>query len=388
MLGGRLCDVYDAKRVFIGALVLFGLASLAGGFASDPALIFIARGAQGLAGAVLAPGSIVLVTREFDEGEDRNRALGIFGTVGALGFVLGVIIGGLLTGFAGWRWVFFVNVPIIAVMVAGSAALLHTEPAGPTRPRLDIGGAVVGTASVIALVAGVATSSTAPVRAAAFVAAAVGLFGVFVWVERAAAEPLVPFSVFRSRELSGMFLVAGLTYIALQAIVFNNTLILQRFFGLSPQGAGLALVPGGLAAMAAGSLAPLAVRRIGLRGAALAGVGLTAAGCAVILGPGLHVSPFWTAASGVLTGAIIFTLVTANIGATSAIARERMGLAVGLLNTIQFVCGAIGTALAGVIDVAGTSSAYGATVVMSAAALALAAVGAVVFLRPKPSAFA
>ena len=386
LLGGRLCDVFDAKRVFMTALVLFGVASLAGGLAPNAALVFVARGAQGLAGAVLAPGSLVLVTREFEEGESRNRALGVFGTVASLGFVLGVVIGGLLTGFAGWRWVFFVNAPIIAVMVFAAAILLRSDADGASHPPLDLRGALAGTASVLALVAGVATSSFAPRKAAALMAVAAGLFGLFVWIERTAKEPLVPFAVFRSRQFTGAILVAGLTYIALISTIFNNTLILQQFFRLSPQGAGLAFVPGGLLGMAAGSLAGPAVRRFGVRGTALGGVALTAFGCAVILGPGLHGSAFWVAAGNSLTGPVIFTLVMCTIAATSAIAGERMGLSGGLLNTTQFVCGAVGTAVVGVIDVPGTLEAYATAVMFALVALAAAGGAAVVFLRPGPAA--
>lgn len=146
LLGGRIADLVDRKLVFMLGLSVFTAASLAGGLAPTANLVFVARAVQGVGGAVLAPTALALVTAEFAEGDERNRALSVFGTVAALGFTAGVILGGALTGFAGWRWVFFVNVPIALATLIAAAGLLQPQRREGARPRLDLAGAILATA--------------------------------------------------------------------------------------------------------------------------------------------------------------------------------------------------------------------------------------------------
>lgn len=373
VLGGRLCDAFNTKRVFMGALAVFGIASLAGGLATSATLVFVARGVQGLASAVLAPGSLVLVTREFEPGEARNRALGVFGSVAMLGFLLGVIIGGALTGFFGWRWVFFVNVPIIVVMLAGSAVLFQQKDRGQALPRLDLAGAAVGSSAVLALIAGISTSSSGVLRLGAFTALAAALLGIFALIERAATNPLVPFAVFRSRQFTGATLVFGLVNVAGLMVPFTVTLVLQRTLNLSPQVAGLVFVPAGFSGIVGGLLAGLAVRRVGLRGTILVALALLAVSTAPLLGPGLHGSAAWVAFGCALgTTGFVGCSVATTIAATSSVTHERMGLAGGLLNTFQFLGGAVGTAAGGVLDDPGTVTAYATSLLVALFVILLA----------------
>ncbi|HEV2359948.1 MAG TPA: MFS transporter [bacterium] len=393
LLGGRVCDAFDTKRVYMGALAVFGIASMAGGLAPNATLVFVARAVQGLAGAILAPGSLVLVTREFEPGDARNRALGVFGSVAMLGLLLGAIFGGVITGFLGWRWVFFVNVPVIAVMLAGSAVLLQQRDRGQVRPRLDIRGAVVGTAAILALIVGISTSSGGALRLVAFTGLAAALLAGFVWIEHVVPDPLVPFTVFRSRQFTGAIVVSGLLQVAAGIVPFTVTLVLQGPLGLQPQAAGLALVPAGLSGIAGGLLVGLAIRRIGLRRTVVVSLALLAGSTAPLVGPGLHGSAAWLAL-GFAVGALGFIgcSVATTIAATSSVAQKRMGLAGGLLNTFGALGGAIGAVVAGVLDAPGTVTAYATSFVVAPFLFVLAGVVLLVAYRPttreieKPSA--
>ncbi len=384
LLGGRLCDVFDTKSVFIGALALFGIASLAGGLAPTATLVFIARGVQGLASAVLAPGSLVLVTREFEAGAARNRALGVFGAVAMLGFLLGVILGGTLTGYLGWRSVFFVNVPIVAVMLVGAAILLRPKSGGEVSSRLDLPGAAVGTAAMLALIVAITTTSGDIARFAAFIALAVALLAIFIWIERLAPNPLVPFAVLRSRQFTGAIVSFGLVNLAGGILLFTTTFVLQRTLGLSPQGAGLAFVPGAMSGIAGALLVGVVIQRLGLRRTVMVALALLAASLAPLLGPGLHGSAAWVA-FGFAIGSMGFvgSSVATTIAATSSVTHERMGLAGGLLNTFQFLGTAVGAAVAGALGAPGTVTAY-ATAILTALFVFLLA-GALSFVAYAPN---
>jgi len=385
LLGGRLCDVLDTKRVFLAALAIFGVASLAGGLAPNALLVFAARGFQGLAGAVLAPGSLALVTAEFETGELRNRALSVFGTVASLGFVLGAIIGGALTGFLGWRSVFFVNLPVVLAISVGTAALLQGKPANRVRPRLDIWGAMVGTAAMLALVGGLSGSSSGLNRVAVLIALAAILLGIFVWVERSSSDALVPLAIFQSRRFTGAILVAALTNLAGLMVPFTLTLVVQHLLGYSPQETGLILVPGGLGGIVGGSVIGLVVHRMGLRAVIVTALIILAIATLPILGPGLHGSAVWVSVGfGVGGIGFIGTSVACTIAATSAVDPGRMGTAGGLLNASQFLGGAIGTALAGVLDTPGTLTAYETCLIAAMAVIVVAA--AVSFMAFGPAA--
>ncbi|HKF17250.1 MAG TPA: MFS transporter, partial [Candidatus Dormibacteraeota bacterium] len=385
LLGGRIADVFDRKLVFMLGLSVFAAASLAGGLAPTANLVFVARAVQGLGGAVLAPTALALVTSEFAEGAERNRALSVFGTVAALGFTAGVILGGALTGFAGWRWVFFVNVPIALAALIAAAGLLRLQGRQGARPRLDLAGVIFATAAMVALVAGL-SQVTAPaggwVRAGALLALAAGLLAGFVAVERSAADPLAPLGVFRHRVLTGANLVAGLTIVVASTLAFTLTLVVQRVMGYSPQLTGLAFLPAGLGGIVGGTAAGFAVRRAGFRWTSVAALAALATGTIVVLALGVGGSIVWLATGYGLAGVgIVGSVVATTIAATSALDRNRQGLAAGLLTTSQQVGGALGAAIAGVIDAPASLSSYEVSLLVAAGVVGAAMAVAVTSLR-------
>jgi EmrB/QacA subfamily drug resistance transporter len=380
LLGGRIADLYDRKLVFMAGLAVFSAASLAGGLAPTAPLVFAARAVQGLGGAILMPSALALVTSEFPEGPERNRALGVFGTVASVGFTAGVILGGLLTGVAGWRWVFFVNVPIGLVALAAAWWLLGAGSRREERPPLDVAGAVLATAALVALVGGLSQAGPQPadlLRAAGLVAAAAVLLAAFVAVEAARPAPLVPLAVFRLPGLVGANVVAGLTIAVASALAFTLTLVVQRDMGFSPQVTGLAFLPAGAGGFLGGTLAGRAVHRLGLSRTAAIALAALVGGTAVVLALGLQ-SILWLAAGYAVVGfGIVGTVVASTIAGTSGVARQRQGLAAGLLSTAQQVGGATGAALAGVAVAAGGPTRYqaalGAAIVLGVGAAATAA---------------
>ena len=385
LLGGRIADLVDRKLVFMLGLSVFTAASLAGGLAPTANLVFVARAVQGLGGAVLAPTALALVTAEFAEGDERNRALSVFGTVAALGFTAGVILGGALTGFAGWRWVFFVNVPIALAALIAAAGLLQPQRRQGTRPRLDLAGAILATAAMVALVAAL-SQVTAPaagwVRAGALLALAVGLLAGFVAVEHAAADPLAPLEVFRLRVLTGANVVAGLTIVVASTLAFTLTLVVQRVMGYPPQLTGLAFLPAGLGGITGGTLAGLGVRRVGFRWTSVAALAAVATGTIVVLAFGMGGSIVWLAAGYGLAGVgIVGAVVSTTIAATSSLDRNRQGLAAGLLTTSQQVGGALGAAIAGVIDAPARVSSFEISLVVATVVVGVALAVAVTSLR-------
>jgi MFS family permease len=390
LLGGRIADLYDRRLVFMSGLAVFSVASLAGGLAPTAPLVFAARAVQGLGGAILVPSALALVTTEFVEGPERNRALGVFGTVAAVGFTAGVILGGVLTGVAGWRWVFFVNVPIGLIALVAAPRLLEARRREGPRPPLDVAGAVLVTAAMVALVGGlsqVAQPSGGPLRSAVLVAIAGGLLAAFAAVERSAPDPLVPLGVFRVRVSRTANLVAALTIAVAATLAFTLTLVVQRGMGYSPGVTGLAFLPAGLGGIAGGNLAGRGVRRLGFRWTSLGALLALAAGTAAVLGPGLHLSIVWLAAGyGVAGVGIVATVVATTIAATSGVDPGRLGLAAGLLSTSQQVGGALGAAMAGILDAPLRLASYEASLVaaiaLAGAAAAFAATGLRTGARP------
>jgi MFS family permease len=387
LLGGRLFDVYDRKRVFLVALAVFGAASLAGGLARTPLFLFGARGLQGLAGAVVAPGSLALVTDEFAAGPERHRALGVFGTVASLGFILGTIAGGFLTGLTGWRSVFFINVPLVVAIIAGLAVALHTKAGDQPRPRLDVRGAVVGSTAMLALLAGVSGINGGAVRAGVPIAMAAVLAAVFIGIERNTSDALVPFAIFRSREFTAAVVSMGISNVGFLMVPFTLTYYFQGLLGFSAQETGLLFVPTGVGGIAGGLLAPMLIRHVGLRNTVVAALSLLAGVNVVIVGPGMHAAhALIPVAMGIGGMLVIGSLVSYTIAATSAMEARQMGLAAGLLNTSQFLGGAIGTATAGAIDLPSTLDSYvTAFLVALALVIAMAVTSAVAFGGRQPA---
>jgi len=351
LLGGRLADFFGRRRMFMVGMGLFGVASLAGGLAQSEEWLVIARAVQGLGAAIASPAALSIVTTTFAEGSERNRALGIWGAVAGAGGAAGVLLGGVLTEWAGWEWVLFVNVPIAAFVVwQAPKRLLESRDEDERERTLDIPGAVTITAGLALLVYGLVdaveagwTSGTTIVR----VAVALLLVAAFVVIESRTGRPLVPFSIFRNRTLRGANIVGLLTGMALFSMFFMITLYLQQVLGLDALDAGLAYLPLAVAIILAAGMAGQLVTRLGFKPVVIVGL--------VTVGIGLtwftRISPdgsYWADVLGpsILAGiGLGLTFVPVTIAAMSGTKPEEAGLASGLINTSQQVGGALGLAI-------------------------------------------
>jgi EmrB/QacA subfamily drug resistance transporter len=350
LLGGRLADRLGRRRVFLAGVACFGLASLLGGLAPTGGVLVAARGLQGLGAALAGPAGLSILTTTFADGPQRNRALGVWSAVLASGGAVGMLAGGLLTSYASWRWVLFVNVPVAVLVLLVTPLAVPTAP-GQRRARVDAAGAVTVTAGLAALV--YATSqvpahgwSAAPTLDG-FLLAAV-LLGAFVAIEARRRAPLVPLGTFRRRSLTGADTVALLGGAAIIASpIFFLTLYLQQILGFSAIQAGLATLPLGLAVVAASRLAPKLVNTVGARRLLAGGLALAATGL-VLLGR-IHPAgsyPVDVAGPIVLLGVgmgLSFVPLTAS--ATAGVAPADQGLAAGLLQTAQQLGVALGLAV-------------------------------------------
>jgi EmrB/QacA subfamily drug resistance transporter len=348
LLGGRLADLLGRRRVFIGGLVVFGAASLAGGLAGGATQLIAARAVQGLGAAALAPAALSLVTTLFAEGAERAKALGIWGAVAGSGGVAGVLLGGVLTSGLGWEWVLLVNVPVALGAAALAPRLLaESRVAAGDGRSLDLAGAALATSATVAAVYALVEANSAGWASAqtlGLLGGAAALLAAFVAVEARVAQPLVPLDVFRNRHVASANVTMVAAGAAMFGLFFFLSLYLQQVLGYSALKAGVSQLPlAGTLVVAAGVAGPLAERR-GTRPVLLVGLALFAGGMAWfsrlpvdgafladVLGPSLLVGL-----------GLALTFVALTIGSVAGVDDRRYGLASGLINTSQQIGGAIG----------------------------------------------
>jgi EmrB/QacA subfamily drug resistance transporter len=351
LLGGRLADLLGRRRMFMIGLVVFSLASLAGGLAQSEAWLIAARAIQGLGAAIVSPAALSIITTTFAEGSERNRALGIWGAVAGAGGAAGVLLGGILTSGLSWRWVLFVNVPIGIAAATLAPRLLGESRSEDGTQGFDIPGAVTVTAGLALLVytvvdaVNVGWGSTGTLLRLAGSAA---LLGAFVVIEHRQPHPLLPFSIFRLRTLRGANIVGLLIGMSLFSMFFFISLYLQDVLHFSPIKTGLAYLPLAVGIIISAGVASQLVTRIGFKPVLIGGLLLIAGGLiwfsrvpapggsfsADVLGPSLF------AAFG-----LGFSFVSVTIGAVTGTKPHEAGLASGLINTAQQVGGALGLAI-------------------------------------------
>ena len=359
LLGGRAADLFGGRRVFLGALGAFTLASLACGLAPGQPVLVAARAVQGLSAGVLSPATLSILTATYTRPAQRNRALSVWTAVAIGGGAVGALLGGALTELLSWRWIFFVNPPVGLGLLAFGAARLP-RAAGTARRGLDLAGAVTVTAGLTALVWALIRSGALGWAAgevlAGLVAAAL-LLGAFVVVEtRVARAPLVPFSVFRSPLVRAGNLLSFLSFLPVMATWFFLTLYLQAVRGFTPAEAGYLFLPMSLAVVAGSQVSFRAVAHSDARllfaaGGLLAAAGLAwlarlspATGLPWVLGP---------ASVAMAGGGLMFAPIT--LAAVAGVPADQGGLASGLLNTSRQIGGVLGLAiLATVAGAAGT----------------------------------
>jgi EmrB/QacA subfamily drug resistance transporter len=352
LLGGRLADLLGRRRMFMSGLVLFSLASFAGGIAQSEAWLIAARAVQGLGAAIVSPAALSIIATTFREGPERNRALGVWGAVAGAGGAAGVLLGGLLTSGLSWRWVLFVNVPIgIAAAAAAPRVLLESKAERGENDTFDIPGAITGTAGLALLVYAVVQAvvdgwgSTATI---ARLAGAAVLLVLFVIIELRSRNPLLPFSIFRLRTLRGSDIVGLLIGMSLFSMFFFISLYLQDVLGFSPIKTGLAYLPLAVTIiLSAGATAQL-VTRVGFKPPLIGGLIIIAVGLIWFAQVPGHGGSYWSDVLGpsILAGAGLgLAFVSVTVGAVTGTGPQDAGLASGLINAAQQIGGALGLAI-------------------------------------------
>ena len=358
LLGGRTADVFGRRRLFIVAVSLFSLASLACGLSQSSTMLVVARGVQGLMAAFMTPTALSIVLTKFEEGRERNLALGIWAAVASSGAAVGVVLGGVLTEYLNWRWNFFINVPVGFLLVVFSVLLLPRsdgeEKSGDRFRDLDHVGSGTATLGLVALVFGLSRapmdgwSSTTVLTSLALSAA---FLGAFVLNETRSDDPLLPLGLFRVRNVAGGDLAALIIAASLFSLFYFLTLYVQTVLGYSPVRTGIGfLVMPFVIAVFSGITAQL-VGRIGYKPTMVLGPLIVAAGLLVLSGLRVH-GTYW---HDVLPGLAItgtglgITFVSLTLAATSGAPLRLSGLVSGMLNTSQQIGGAIGLAVLSVL---------------------------------------
>lgn len=357
LLGGRLADLLGRRRVFVTAVGIFAVASLLCGLAWSSEVLIAARVLQGAGAAILTPAGLSILMTIFPDGPDRNTALGVWGGLGGTGATAGLLLGGPITEGLDWSWIFWINVPVCAGVLALSPILL---PESRVRGRsFDLTGAITITASLVLIVYAL---STVPGRggwtaqAAGLVAAALVLLALFVLVESRVASPLVPLHVFRSRTLVGGNLVILIAGMAVDGLLIIVTLYTQRILGLSAIQFGLAMAVMTVVSVGGVLGGRHLVTRAGFRWVAAAGIGL--AGLACVLMTRIPVEGGFV--GDLLVGLLIFGLglggafVAGQIAALTGVAEHESGLASGIVETSFAIGTTLGVALASAVAVTRT----------------------------------
>ena len=350
LLGGRMADLLGRRRIFISGLLLFALASLAGGLATSETQLIVARAVQGLGAALLSPAALSIVTTTFTEGAERNKALGVWGAVAGSGGAAGVLLGGVLTDALSWEWVLFVNVPIGVGAALLAPRLLAESRDERANRAFDVVGAVTVTAGLALLVFALVDANQAgwgSTQTIGLLALAVALLAVFVVAELRQRQPLVPFGIFRNRTLTGANVVGLLVGASLFSMFFFISLYMQQVLGYEPLKAGFAYLPLALTIIVSAGVASQLVTRLGFKPVLVFGMTLIAIGLVWFA----QVSPGGTFVGDVLFPSLFaaaglgFSFVPVTIAAVSGTTDDEAGLASGLINTSQQVGGALGLAI-------------------------------------------
>jgi EmrB/QacA subfamily drug resistance transporter len=408
LLGGRLADLLGRRRLFIAGLALFAASSLLCGIAWSEASLIAFRAVQGLGGALLAPAALSLLMTTFAEGRERNVALGIYGAASGSGAAAGVLLGGVLTSYLSWSWIFFVNVPVGIAAIVATPWLLRESRAELAHRHFDVAGATTVTAGLMLLVYamtratsdGWGTGSTI-----GLLLGSVALVGAFIAIELRSKAPLLPLRIFRLRTLTA----ANLTMFVVGAVTFSEffllTLYLQDVLGYSAIESGVAFVGFALTVVVASNVAQAVVARFGVRATLTMGLLASAVSVAYLTRLPDHGHYFWDLFPAfVLGGAGMgLSFVPVTIASLQGVERADAGIASGLINTSRQIGGAIGLAAVSAIAAVSTSDYVGShpgLTVTSATALdhgfrtaldlltgllVVAALISVVLIRPEPA---
>lgn len=350
LLGGRAADLFGRRRVFLSGIFLFTLASLANGLTQSSEQIIIFRALQGLAGAFMSPAALSIVLVTYREGHERNVALSVWGAVAAGGAAVGVLLGGILTQYLSWRWIFFINVPIGLFVIFTAMRILDKHETTVAHNNLDLPGAILATGGLMTLVYGLVKapsygwlSSSSLILFGIAVAALVG----FIINEARAKHPLVPLSIFKIRNLSGANSLQLFIAASIFSVFFFVTLYLQEVLGYTPLKTGLSFLIVPFVVGLTASNVPKVIAKIGYKKILIAAPLFVSSGLFYLS----HIPVNGTFWGNVAPGMVLFafgmgaTFVSITIAATSGVPHHEAGLASGILNTAQQVGGAIGLAV-------------------------------------------
>jgi EmrB/QacA subfamily drug resistance transporter len=361
LLGGRAADLLGRRRVLMAGLGLFSAASLAAALATGAGFMVGARALQGIGAAIMLPAALSIVMNMFQEGAERNKALGIWGGLGAAGATVGVIAGGLLTRYAGWQYIFYLNVPIGVVALLLAPRIVPESRLDTVRRKFDAAGALAGTGGLVLLVDAIAQAPQygwSATRTIVVLVAAVLLLAAFVVIERRVSDPILPLQIFRLRTLAGANVAALLLGGSFFAFIFVGTLYMQQVLHYSALQTGLAWLAGSLTSVALAGLSQALVTRRGTKLVMAAGMTMIGAGAIWATQVPVHghfvtnlAGPFIVAGAGTA-----FAFIPISIAALAGVKEHQAGLASGLLNTSQQLGGAIGIAIASSVAASHTQS--------------------------------
>ncbi|MEV7401862.1 MFS transporter [Streptomyces sp. NPDC091267] len=364
LLGGRAADLLGRRRMFVLALTIYAVSSLAGGLAQSPEVIIAARAVQGIGGALLLPSTLSLINTLFEEGPKRNKALAVWGGAGASGLTVGALLGGILTESLGWPAVFYVNVPLAGAVALAALAVIPRDAPRTEKRKFDLPGALTATGGstllVFALVEGPEMGWTSATVIAAFAVAA-ALLATFAAVEARTKDPLMPFRLFRNRNLSVGITVTFLYMATFGTLPYFLTVLMQTVHGYSALQTGLAFLVPSVAIATGTQLGERLTTRLGTRTTLTAGFAIGAVGTAVLALGFDTDATYLTALPGlVLSGigqGIVWTAMW--IAASTGVAPNEQGIANGMASTTLNIGNAIGLAVLTVIADIGTGGKAG-----------------------------
>ncbi len=361
LLGGRLADLLGRRRLFMAGVAVFTFASLLSGLAWSEQALIGTRALQGLGGALLAPAALSIVVTTFREGRERNIALGVWGATSGIGGAVGMLLGGVLTSYLSWSWIFFVNLPVGVAVLAVSPWLLRESRAALAHRHLDVSGAASVTAGLMVLVYAITRAGqhgwSNPVTVGLLVIAG-ALIAAFVGIEARSPAPLLPLRIFRLRTLSAANVAMAVTGAAAFGQFFLLTLYLQEVLHYSAVETGVAFVPIAVTIVAVSNLAQSLTTRLGARPMLTAGLLLTAAGGVLYAQMPADGRYFWDVFPALLVSGVGlgFSFVPVTIASLTGVGSADAGVASGLVNTSRQIGGSVG--MAAVTTIAATATGH------------------------------
>jgi EmrB/QacA subfamily drug resistance transporter len=364
LLGGRAADLLGRKKLFVAGTIIFSTASLVNALASSGEMLIIARGFQGLGGALTSPAALSIITTTFDEGPDRTKALSIWGGIAAGGAAFGLLLGGILTDTLDWRWNFIINVPIgLAVIAAAFRVVPESRHEQEGKRHFDVAGAVTVTAGLMVLVYAIVKAQGwgwTSTETIAWFAGAIVLLGAFVAIELRSPEPLVRLSFFNKRWITvanlTMFVVAG----GMFGMFYFASLYVQQILGYDPLQAGAAFLPVSLGIGIGAGVSQQLIGRFGVKAVVMPGMALASLGLIILASTTKVDGTYFALLAGLAPMAVGMgmTFVPLTLIATAGVDAAEGGLASGLFNTSQQVGGALGLAILATVAANTTGAAH------------------------------